>query len=96
MQIFLSSGIMMQILILLIPLSRAHQNRVEPGLTCSHGPLNPGSTWVTRCESGLRGVKASYERIVDRDSLSLQFSAISFQMNDSCTSPTQLFAADTQ
>ena len=34
--------------------------------------------WVTRWESGLRGVKASYERIVDRDSLSLQFSAISF------------------
>ena len=26
----------------LIPLSHAHQNRVEPGLTRSHGPLNPG------------------------------------------------------
>ena len=25
-----------------IPLSHAHQNRVEPGLTRSHGPLNPG------------------------------------------------------
>ena len=79
-----------------LPLSHAHQNRVEPGLTRSHGPLNPGSTWVTRCESGLRGVKASYECIVNRNSLSLQFPAISFQMNDSCISPRQLFAADTQ
>ncbi len=36
----------------IIPLSHAHQNRVEPGLT---GPLNPGSTLLTRCKSGLRG-----------------------------------------
>ena len=40
-------------------------------------------------------MKASYERIVDRDSLSLQFPAIPFQMNDSCISPRQLFTADT-
>ena len=32
-----------------------------------------------RCESGLRGVKMGYECIVDCDSLSLQFPAISFQ-----------------
>ena len=59
-----------------IPLSHAHKNRVEPGLTRSHGPLNPGSTRVSkvgstlltsRVEPGLRGVKVGYERIVDRD-----------------------------
>ena len=49
--------------------SHAHQNRVEPGLTRSHGPLNPGSTRVSkvsstlltsRVEPGLRGVKVGY------------------------------------
>ena len=54
----------------LIPLSHAHQNRVEPGLTRSHGPLNPGSTQVSkvgsalitsRVEPRLRGVKVDYE-----------------------------------
>ena len=53
-----------------IPLSHAHQNRVEPGLTRSHRPLNPDSTRVSkvgltlltrRVEPGLRGVKVGYE-----------------------------------
>ena len=54
----------------LLPLSHAHQNRVEPELMHSHGPLNPGSTWVSkvgstpltsRVESGLQGVKVGYK-----------------------------------
>ena len=43
--------------------------------------------WVMRCECGLQGVKVGYECIVDGDSLSLQFPAIFFKMNGSCTSP---------
>ena len=54
----------------LLPLSHAHQNRVKPELTRSHGPLNPGSTRVSkvgstpltsRVEPGLQGVKVGYE-----------------------------------
>ena len=72
----------------IIPLSHVHQNRVDPWLMHSHGPLDPGSTQVSkvgstlltsRVEPGLQGVKLGYECIVNRDSLSLQFPAISFQ-----------------
>ena len=67
----------------LIPLSHAHENGVDPGLTRSRTPLNRVQlcqrAWCVRCESGLRGEKAGYERIVDRDSFSLQLPAISFQ-----------------
>ena len=55
-----------------LPLSHVHQNWVEPRLMHSRGPLNPGSTRaskvgstlltrVTRCESGLQGVKVCYK-----------------------------------